>query len=89
MESSDANGNWRSRRTNSPRLRELEAEREALAITAKTIRVLVPDLELASPPAPVLPHGAAYQQIVGVFGHERRPLRARDLCQALDLPVGP
>jgi hypothetical protein len=23
-----------------------------------------------------------------VFEHERRPLRARDLCLALDLPVG-
>ena len=36
-----------------------------------------------------LPDGAAYQQIMGVFEHERRPLRARDLCLALDLAVMP
>jgi|SRR5579862_1237901 hypothetical protein len=71
------------------RLRELEAEREALAITAKTIRALAPDLALEQPPAPPLPDGVAYQQIMDVFDHERRPLRARDLCVALDLPVAP
>jgi hypothetical protein len=37
----------------------------------------------------VLPHSAPYQQIMRVFEHERRPLRARDLCLALDLPVMP
>lgn len=37
----------------------------------------------------MLPDGAAYQQIMDVFDHERRPLRARDLCQALDLPLLP
>ena len=71
------------------RLRELEAEREALAITAKTIRAMAADLALEQPPAPPLSDGAAYQQIMDVFGHEHRPLRARDLCQALDLPVMP
>jgi len=71
------------------RLRELEAEREALQITAKTIRAIAADLDLASPPAPPLPDGAAYRQIMGVFDHEHRPLRARDLCVALDLPVLP
>lgn len=71
------------------RLREAEAEREALATTAKTIRAMADDLELDQPPAPALPEGAAYQQIIGVFDHERRPLRARDLCLALDLPVLP
>jgi hypothetical protein len=71
------------------RLRELEAEREALAITAKTIRAIATDLDLASPPATPLPDGAAYRQIMDVFDHEHRPLRARDLCLALDLPVLP
>lgn len=47
------------------------------------------DLDLERPPAPVLPDGVAYQQIMDVFEHERRPLRARDLCLALDLPVMP
>jgi hypothetical protein len=49
-------------------------------ITAKTIRAMASDLDLEQPPAPVLPDGAAYQQIMGVFDHEQRPLRARDLC---------
>lgn len=71
------------------RLREAEAEREALATTAKTVRAMAADLDLEQPSAPVLPEGAAYQQITGVFDHERRPLRARDLCLAQDLPVIP
>jgi hypothetical protein len=71
------------------RLREADAEREALATTAKTVRAMAADLDLEQPPAPVLPDGAAYQQIMDVFEHERRPLRARDLCIALDLPVLP
>lgn len=71
------------------RLREVEAERDALAITGKTIRAMAADLELDSPPAPDLPEGAAYQQIMDVFEHEQRALRARDLCLALDLPVAP
>jgi hypothetical protein len=66
-----------------------EAEREALQITAKTIRAMAPGLDLERPQDPVLPDGAAYQQIMGVFDHEHRPLRARDVCQALDLPVLP
>ena len=71
------------------RLRELEAEREALQVTAKTIRTMVDDLDLEQPPAPALPDGAAYQQIMGVFDQERRPLRARGLCLVLDLPILP
>jgi hypothetical protein len=71
------------------RLREVEGEREALQITAKTIRATAADLDLEQPPAPVLPDGAAYQQIMDVFDHEQRPLRARDLCPALDLPILP
>ena len=71
------------------RLREVEGEREALQVTAKTIRATAADLDLEQPPDPVLPDGAAYQQIMGVFDHEQRPLRARDLCLALDLPILP
>ncbi|WP_329595132.1 hypothetical protein OG298_02170 [Streptomyces sp. NBC_01005] len=49
---------------------------------------------LALPPAtpepteepPVLP---AYQQILDVFADAAGPMRARDLCQALDLPLKP
>jgi hypothetical protein len=71
------------------RLREAEAEREALATTARTIRAMAADLDLERPPAPVLPDGAACRQIMDVFEHERRPLRARDLCLAVNLPVMP
>jgi hypothetical protein len=71
------------------RLREAEAEREALQVTAKTVRAMAAGLDLEQQSAPVLPDGAAYQQIMDVFEHERRPLRARDLCLALDLPVMP
>jgi hypothetical protein len=65
----------------------VEGEREALQITSKTLRALASELE--QPLAPVLPDGAAYQQIMDVFDHERRPLRSRDLCLALDLPLQP
>lgn len=71
------------------RLREAEAERETLQVTAKTVRAMAANLDLEQPPAPTLPDGAAYQQIMDVFEHEHRPLRARDLCLALDLPVMP
>jgi len=71
------------------RLHEMEAEREALQVTAKTIRAMAAGLDLDQPAAPALPDGTAYQQIMGVFDHEQRPLRARDLCLALDLPTLP
>jgi hypothetical protein len=71
------------------RLREVAAERDAPQVTAKTIRATAEELELEQPPTPALPDGAAYQQITGVFEHEQRPLRARDLCFALDLPILP
>ena len=71
------------------RLREAEAERETLQVAAKTVRAMAAELDLEQSPAPALPDGAAYQQIMDVFEHERRALRARDLCLALDLPVMP
>jgi hypothetical protein len=37
----------------------------------------------------VLPDHPAYQQILAVFADTDQPLRARDLCQALDLPIVP
>jgi hypothetical protein len=55
----------------------VEAEREALQITSKTIRTTAADLELAQPSAPTPPDGAAHRQNMGVFDHEQRPLRAR------------
>jgi hypothetical protein len=37
----------------------------------------------------VLPGHPGYQQILAVFADAGRPMRARDLCQALDLPIAP
>jgi hypothetical protein len=37
--------------------------------------------------SPALPGHPAYQQILTAFTDLRRPLRARDLCTALDLPI--
>jgi hypothetical protein len=71
------------------RRREAQAEREALATTARTVRAVAPGLDLERPPNPMPPDGAAHQQIMDVSEHERRPLRARDPCLALDLPLMP
>jgi hypothetical protein len=59
-------------------------------ITRKTLLSLAsePVTEPAKPP-PVLPGHPAYQQILTVFADAGRPMRARDLCQALDLPIVP
>jgi hypothetical protein len=62
-----------------------------LQVTRKTLIALAgQDDEAAAEPAgpsPVLPDHPAYQQILDAFADLRRPLRARDLCVALDLPI--
>ena len=74
------------------RLRELEEAISDLQITRKTLISLAghddgqPAAEPAGPP-PAVPDHPAYQQILTAFADLRRPLRARDLCLALDLPV--
>lgn len=70
------------------RLRELEEAIDHLRITRKTLLSLAgePATEPAEPP-PALPGHPAYQQILAVFAEAGRPMRARDLCQALDLPI--
>jgi hypothetical protein len=70
------------------RLRELDEAIDHLRITRKTLLVLAgeDDAEPVAPP-PALPDHPAYQQILTVFADLDRPLRARDLCQALDLPI--
>lgn len=72
------------------RLRELDEAIDHLRITRKTLLSLAaePAAEPAAP-APVLPGHPAYQQILAVFADAARPMRARDLCQALDLPIVP
>ncbi len=74
------------------RLRELSEAISDLQVTRKTLIALAaqdedqPAAEPAGPP-PALPDHPAYQQILDAFADLRRPLRARDLCQALDLPI--
>ena len=74
------------------RLRELDEAISDLQITRKTLISLAghdddqPAAEPAGPP-PALPDHPAYQQILTAFADLRRPLRARDLCVALDLPI--
>lgn len=69
-------------------LGELHEALEHLRITRKTLLSLAdePGPEPAPPP-PVVPDHPAYRQILNVFADLGRPLRARDLCQALDLPI--
>jgi hypothetical protein len=73
------------------RLRELDEAISHLQITRKTLISLAgqDDQPAADPagPSPALPDHPAYQQILTVFADLRRPLRARDLCAALDLPI--
>jgi hypothetical protein len=74
------------------RLRELNEAISDLQVTRKTLIALTgqdedqPAAEPAGPP-PALPDHPAYQQILAAFADLRRPLRARDPCVALDLPV--
>jgi hypothetical protein len=76
------------------RLGELGQAISDLRVTRKTLISLAgqddarPADEPAGP-APVLPDHPAYQQILTAFADLQRPLRARDLCLALDLPILP
>jgi hypothetical protein len=73
------------------RLRELDEAIDHLRITRKTLLSLAGEPAAAEPaePPPVLPGHLAYQQILAVFADAAGPMRARDLCQALDLPIVP
>lgn len=74
------------------RLREVSEAISDLQVTRKTLISLAsqddaqPAAEPAEP-APVLPDHPACQQILAAFTDLGRPLRARDLCVALDLPI--
>jgi hypothetical protein len=76
------------------RLQEVSREISDLQVTRKTLLSLArhddgqPAAEPAEP-APLLPDHPAYQQILTAFADLQRPLRARDLCLALDLPIVP
>ena len=72
------------------RVRELDEAIDHLRITRKTLLSLAgePGIEPAEPPA-VLPGHPLYQQLLAIFAEAGQPMRARDLCQALDLPIVP
>jgi len=74
------------------KVRELDEAVSDLRVTRKTLISLAghDDGPPGAGPAglsPALPDHPAYQQILDAFADLRRPLRARDLCVALDLPI--
>ncbi|NUK34159.1 hypothetical protein HRW12_10340 [Streptomyces lunaelactis] len=74
------------------RLAELDTGIENLQITRKTLRGIAAEFPSGPAPEPALappavPEHPAYQQILTVFADVGGPLRARDLCQALNLPI--
>lgn len=63
---------------------------EHITITRKTLLEL-PDETAPAPatPTPALPDGPAYQQIMAVFAEASTPLRARNVCEVMDLDLMP
>jgi pyruvate/2-oxoglutarate dehydrogenase complex dihydrolipoamide acyltransferase (E2) component len=70
------------------RLDELGRAAEEVRITRKTLLEL-PDPQPSAPPVPKLPDHPAYQQIMAVFAAAAAPLRARQVCEAMDLEIAP
>jgi len=70
------------------RFDELGRAAEEVRITRKTLLGL-PDPQSPAPPAPKVPDHPAYQQIMAVFTVADHPLRARQVCEAMDLAVAP
>ncbi|MDT0398526.1 MULTISPECIES: hypothetical protein [Streptomyces] len=62
-------------------MREAETHLEHLAITRRTVTGLADRLPAV---APALPEHPDYPRILAVFNEATSPLRARDVCQALD-----
>ncbi|MGW3636166.1 hypothetical protein ACWD7F_39885 [Streptomyces sp. NPDC005122] len=70
-------------------LGEIDTESENLHITRKTLLTLPLPSPATEPESPDIPDHPAYQQILTALADTGRPMRARDLCQALDLPIHP
>jgi hypothetical protein len=70
------------------RLDELGRAAEEVRITRKTLLEL-PDPQPPAPPTLKLPDHPAYQQIMAVFAAGDAPLRARQVCEAMDLEIAP
>ena len=69
-------------------LRELDAELHDLAVARKVILTLGED-EPAPATHPGLPDNPVYQHVLTVLTEAQAPLRAKDLCRALDTGTGP
>ncbi|MGP3972386.1 hypothetical protein [Streptomyces sp. 6N223] len=67
---------------------EFHRAAEETRITRKTLLEL-PDPQPPAPPPPQLPDHPAYQQIMAVFTTADGPLRARQMCEAMDLQIAP
>ncbi|WP_107487753.1 transposase [Streptomyces sp. M1013] len=67
---------------------ELGRAAEEVRITRKTLLAL-PDQQPPAPPAPELPDHPAYQLVMAVFTEADHPLRARQVCEAMDVAVAP
>ncbi|MDJ0343653.1 hypothetical protein QMK19_26425, partial [Streptomyces sp. H10-C2] len=75
------------------RLCEFDTESENLQITRKTLLNLPAPAPAPAPaddpPRAEVPKHPAYQQILTVLADTGGPMRARDICEALDLPILP
>lgn len=71
------------------RLGELEAESEHPRITRKTLLTIPAPVPADETLRPDVPDHPAYQQIPAALTDVGRPTRARDPCQAPDLPIPP
>ncbi len=69
-------------------LEEFDRVAEEVRITRKTLLAL-PDPSPPKPPAAKLPDHPAYRQIMAVFAAADAPLRARAVCEAMDLEIAP
>ncbi|MEV7386136.1 hypothetical protein [Streptomyces sp. NPDC091215] len=69
-------------------LQEFDRVAEEVRITRKTLLAL-PDPSPPTPPAAKLPDRPAYRQIMAVFAAADAPLRARAVCEAMDLEIAP
>ncbi|MFE3038339.1 hypothetical protein ACFXKY_42600 [Streptomyces canus] len=72
----------------SAQLEEFDRIAEEVRITRKTLLVL-PDPSPPTPPTAELPDHPAYRQIMPVFAAADTPLRARAICEAMDLEIAP
>lgn len=70
------------------RLDELGRAVEEVRITRKTLLEL-PDPAPPAPSLPQLPDHPAYQRIMAVFAAADAPLRARQVCEAMNLQIAP